>query len=76
MKLNPIKKNMTVLEVDDKEILFSYSTPVAAIVRGVLFVVDVSPSATTTRHIYEYKLRGGYNDERKVDSSFFKELTQ
>jgi hypothetical protein len=46
---------MTVLTTPRGEILFSYSTPVAACVPGVGFVQsDFSYSSTTTKHIKEW----------------------
>ena len=56
MKLTPIKNNMTEVELDDKRVLFSYSTPVAVIgyhTNGDCFVYKTAKkwSKTTSRHI-------------------------
>lgn len=52
MKLRQIGSNMTELEFDGVDVLFSYETPVAAYVVGRGFLrTDQHYSATTTRHI-------------------------
>lgn len=48
-------KNAHILEVDDISILFSYNTPVAAIVPGEGFYrTSETYSNTTTKHINEF----------------------
>ena len=53
MKLQPIGSNQTVMRFDsyDKAILFSYETPVAAIIDGKAFKTDRQWSRTTSKHI-------------------------
>lgn len=66
MNLNPIAANMTELEADGMTILFSYKTPVAAIVDGVRYRTSYKWSPTTTRHINKW-LDGGYAQEKPQD---------
>ena len=59
MNLNPIRANMTELDLcDGKKVLFSYRTPVAAIVveGGAIKAYRTSYkwSPTTTRHINQW----------------------
>ena len=63
MNLNPIRSNMTELEIGNKKILFSYKTPVAYFENGQYYITDKFWSRTTTRHINAWvpgdpKLRG------------------
>lgn len=55
MKLNPIGKNKTEIQMGDRTVFYSYSTPVAVFVgggksRGAV-VTEKKFSATTSRHI-------------------------
>jgi len=67
MNLNPIKANMTELEIDGARILFSYRTPVAALVReetteGISwhqYRTEKNWSRTTSRHINAWNPLGG-----------------
>lgn len=67
MNLTPIKANMTELELDGVKVLFSYRTPVAALVReekaeGVSwhqYRTEKNWSRTTTRHINAWNPLGG-----------------
>ncbi len=64
MNLNPIKHNMTELELSNETlILFSYQTPVAALVNesGTFhqYKTDKKWSQTTTRHINTWNPMGG-----------------
>jgi hypothetical protein len=55
MKLKQIASNMTEVETNDGAVvLFSYSTPVAAIFKGCLIKTSQWYSATTTRHINKW----------------------
>ena len=60
MKIKPIASNMTELETPKADILFSYSTPVAGLIRFTSddkdgpFKTDTWYSTTTTRHINKY----------------------
>ena len=58
MKLTPVKSNMNVVEIGDKKVLFSYQTPVAAIVKigGMEQAIRTQKkwSNTTSRHITEW----------------------
>jgi hypothetical protein len=59
MKINPIKANMTEVTLDDgTRVLFSYKTPVAAVIKidGMEQAVrtDKKWSQTTSRHISEW----------------------
>jgi hypothetical protein len=68
MNLKPIKANMTEVEVLDMKILFSYQTPVAAIIRegnravGSIwhqYKTEKFWSRTTSRHINAWNPLGG-----------------
>ena len=68
MTLNPTKANMTELEIDGARILFSYKTPVAAIVYESSketggtwhqYKTEKRWSNTTTRHINKWNPMGG-----------------
>jgi hypothetical protein len=67
MNLNPIKANMTELELDGMRVLFSYKTPVAALVREESpegtnwhqYKTDKFWSKTTNRHINAWNPKGG-----------------
>ncbi len=67
MQLTPIKANMNEVEIDGMRILFSYKTPVAALVReevdGLVtwhqYRTDKKWSNTTTRHINQWNPMGG-----------------
>lgn len=55
MNLNPIRANMTELDLGDGTIiLFSYKTPVAAQIDRVYYKTEYKWSATTTRHINQW----------------------
>lgn len=54
MKLNPIKSNMTELELNGKVILFSYKTPVALCDYSNIYKTDKYYSQTTTKHINQW----------------------
>lgn len=70
MKLKPIGKNQTVLETENKVILFSYETPVVVEYNGKIYIPTTKFSATTTRHIKKY-LRG-----RRAEKIEHKQLLQ
>ena len=64
MKLNPIKSNMTELELNDKVILFSYETPVAMCDYSNIYKTDRYYSQTTTKHINQWaNMRNTSKDE-------------
>ena len=80
MKLNPIGRNQTVVTTVDGQIFFSYSTPVAAILRHApegkdewCTVVRTSHkwSRTTTRHINKWL---GNLKAEEMPQSFFDNL--
>lgn len=55
MKLNPIKANMTELDLSGALILFSYKTPVAMMkIDGGVYRTSRFWSATTSRHINKW----------------------
>ena len=59
MKLKQLGANTTLLQYEDlaqKEVLFSYETPVAVnwLGSGVTFVTSTKYSNTTTKHINKY----------------------
>lgn len=67
MNLTPLAANMTELEINGAKILFSYRTPVAAVVReekpeGIVwhqYKTEKRWSNTTTRHINKWNPLGG-----------------
>lgn len=86
MKLKPIASNMTELELDGAEILFSYQTPVAAIIDGGIvngiayrrFVrTNKKWSQTTSRHINKFAEIKGFiasSDNALQPQEFFDNL--
>ena len=54
MQLNPIKANMTELELNGSTVLFSYKTPVAVITHGNAYRTSKKWSVTTSRHINQW----------------------
>jgi hypothetical protein len=55
MNLNPIKANMTELDINGMKVLFSYRTPVAVrYIDGRAFKTDKKWNNTTTRHINQW----------------------
>jgi hypothetical protein len=72
MKLNPIKSNMTELEVNGNSILFSYKTPVAGYDDQGAFRTSEWFSMTTTKHINQYL--GGKDVGRVVEQSYIEGL--
>lgn len=71
MNLNPIKANMTEVEIKPGvKILFSYKTPVAYhdFNNGVVYRTAKKWSATTTRHINQWL--GGFGDEERPQEFF------
>jgi len=64
MKLNPIKSNMTELELNGKVILFSYKTPVAMCDYSNIYKTDRYYSQTTSKHINQWaNMRNTSKDE-------------
>lgn len=67
MQLTPIRANMTELELDGMRVLFSYKTPVAALVREETaegegwhqYKTEKNWSRTTSRHISTWNPLGG-----------------
>jgi len=55
MKITKLgNQNATVIETNDKIVLFSYETPVAANVDGKLYKTDKFWSKTTSKHINQF----------------------
>ncbi len=81
MTLNPIRENMTELELSEKivgglpiKVLFSYRTPVAmSDSAGLCFITEKKWSNTTSRHINEW-LQG--RPARKEKQEFFDGLVK
>jgi hypothetical protein len=72
MKLRQVGSNQTILIIDaDTTVLFSYETPVAALVRGTYFRTSEKYSTTTSRHISQWL--GGVRAESR-DPEFFTSL--
>jgi hypothetical protein len=72
MNLNPIATNMTELSFQDgTKVLFSYKTPVAAIVNGTYVRTSKKWSRTTSKHINKWL--DGINAE-EAEQQFFDTL--
>lgn len=72
MKLKVIGPNQTELDTGKALVLFSYNTPVAAIIDEVAYKTNKKFSKTTSKHINEW-LAGTHPEEK--DQSFFDSLT-
>ena len=69
MNLRPVGKNQTILKVgNDKEIFFSYQTPVCAWIQGKFYKTSEHFSRTTSRHINSFL--GKAKAEEKPQSFF------
>ena len=51
------KQNYTILETNEGAVLFSYETPVAALVNNKWYVTTKQHSKTTSKHINNWLLR-------------------
>ena len=82
MKLTPIASNMTELTIDGTRILFSYQTPVAAILLNVVtsqrefLKTDKKWSITTTKHINKYAGSNGFSETKVRSQEFFDNLVK
>lgn len=76
MKLNPIGSNMTEVETEKGLVLFSYKTPVAAVVNGQPYKTSKRWSNTTTRHINKWFSPGFVGSQIVVEKpqAFFDSL--
>ena len=54
MKIKPIAPNQTEVTTDKAVVLFSYETPVAALVDGVAYRTSEFWSVTTSKHINKW----------------------
>ena len=72
MKLNPIKANMTELNLGNVSVLFSYKTPVAGWDDKGAFRTSQFYSVTTSKHINQYL--GGKEVGREVSPQYIEEL--
>jgi hypothetical protein len=68
LNLEPNGSNQTLLYADGATVLFSYSTPVAAMVGGKLFKTEKYWSVTTSKHIGKWL--DGRDAEVKPQSYF------
>lgn len=76
MNLNPIKANMTELEINGSLILFSYKTPVAMLkLDGGVYRTSKFWSVTTSKHINQW-LKNFDMEIKPIEKpqSFFDEL--
>lgn len=74
MKINSIAENRTELTLQNGDtVFFSYKTPVAAVVRGRVYVTEYKWSSTTSRHISKWL--DGRSAEKKPQR-FFDDLGQ
>jgi len=75
MKIKQIASNQTELTTNGMIILFSYSTPVAAMLPSGRYVkTRTKYSATTTKHVNKW-LQGVADSVEVVDQSFVDNLT-
>lgn len=54
LQINPIGSNQTELSANGMHVLFSYQTPVAALINGQYYKTNKKWSATTTKHINKW----------------------
>ena len=73
MQLKPIASNMTQLDLNGYQILFSYQTPVACLSDNGYYRTSTKWSTTTTRHINKW-LDGVLAKEQP--QQFFDELAR
>lgn len=67
LKLNPVGSNQTEVEWNGTVVLFSYKTPVAALVAGKrMIVTDTHYSRTTSKHINQAAARWGAMERKTV----------
>jgi len=69
--LRQYASNMTIVEQDGNEVLFSYSTPVAGRNEDGVFRTSKWFSSTTTKHINKY-----FRKEFDIDGKKVRELPQ
>ena len=74
IRLNPKGSNSNELEINGRQVLFSYQTPVAGWDERGAFRTDVKYSATTTKHINRYL--GGADVGRTVPQSYIDGLVK
>ncbi len=75
MKLNQVTQNQTEIELGDRTVFFSYSTPVAVFVPGQgVKVTEQYHSVTTSKHINQFVQRTGAKTVEKVPQSFLDDL--
>jgi len=68
IRLNPKGSNSNELEINGRQVLFSYQTPVAGWDERGAFRTEVKYSATTSKHINRYL--GGKDVGRTVPQSY------
>ena len=68
IRLNPKGSNSNELEINGRQVLFSYQTPVAGWDERGAFRTDVKYSVTTSKHINRYL--GGKDVGRTVPQSY------
>lgn len=66
MKINPIAPNQTEIQTENKSILFSYKTPVAAFVDDNFYRTKKKWSVTTSKHINKW-LDGRKAEEKEQE---------
>jgi hypothetical protein len=78
MKLRKLGNNQTVITMQDgdfgKSILFSYDTPVAALINGRVYKTSKKWSVTTSRHINQWLSDLEADKVEEKDQSFFDNL--
>lgn len=67
MKLDQIAPNQTTLTTGNTVVFFSYNTPVAALVDGIMYRTEKKFSVTTSKHINAW---AGKQAETKPQSFF------
>lgn len=75
MELRPIKANMNVVSIKEGlDVLFSYKTPVAAVIDGCAYRTSHKWSVTTTRHINKWFAMGDITSSDERPQEFFDSL--
>ena len=75
MKIKTIASNLTELQINDMNIAFSYSTPVAGWDDEGAFRTDTKFSPTTSKHIKKY-LGAAFDNARVVPQSLIEGLAK
>jgi len=74
LQVNSIGVNQTIIGTGNKEIFFSYKTPVAICEDGVIYKTEKKFSKTTSKHINNFIKHVGINIIKEKSQEFFNSL--